>query len=131
MWKNFLLTSVRILKRNISFSLLNIGGLALGIATCVVMLLFVHNENQFDHMHQRGDRIFRLAEVQKFNGSPEQTVALSMYPMALALKKDYPEVENTVRIDPHPNQTVRIGAKLFQLPQMLMTDSSILQLFDF
>ncbi|MFL5741290.1 MAG: ABC transporter permease [Flavisolibacter sp.] len=131
MWKNFSLTSVRILKRNISFSILNIGGLALGIATCIVMLLFVHHENQFDHMHQKGDRIFRLTEVQKFDGSPEQTVALSMYPMTAALKKDYPEVENTVRIDPHPNQTVRVGGKLFELPQVLMADSGFLQLFDF
>jgi putative ABC transport system permease protein len=131
MWKNFFLTSVRNLKRNFSFSLLNIGGLALGIAACIVMLLFVNYENHFDHIHSKGSRIYRLTELQRFDGTPEQTVALSMYPMAAALQKDYPQVASVVRINEGANMTIRYKQKLITASQILFCDSNFLQVFDF
>jgi putative ABC transport system permease protein len=131
MWKNFFLTSIRNLKRNISFSLLNIGGLVLGISACIVILLFVNYETHFDHIHSKGNRIYRLNEIQRFDGTPEQTVSLSMYPMATALKKDYPEIEQVVRIDPHENLTLRWKQKEIMVKQILVSDSTFFQVFDF
>ncbi len=133
MWKIFLFTSLRNLKRNLSFSILNIGGLALGMAACIVMLLFIRYEKSFDHLHKKGNQIYRLTEVQRFDGTPEQNVSLSMYPMAEALQKDYPEVINTVRVNQfqYENFTVRKGQKQITLSQVLACDSNFFQVFDF
>src|SRR5436190_4154854 len=133
MWKNFLLTSLRNLIRNFSFSVLNIGGLALGIAACIVMLLFIQYEKNFDHFNKKGNHIYRLTEAQRYDGTPEQKVSLSMYPMAAALQKDYPEIQNTVRVNQYQyeNMTLRKGQKQISVNQILACDSTFFQVFDF
>jgi putative ABC transport system permease protein len=105
MWKNLLLIAIRNFARNKVFSLLNIGGLALGIAVCIITFLFLHNEFSFDRFHKNGNRIYRLNEVHNFKGAAEEKVSLSMFPMAAALQKDYPEIESAVRISSNDDIT--------------------------
>ncbi len=113
MWKNLLLIAFRNLVRNKIFSFLNIGGLALGIAACMLTLLFVNNELSFDHSNKKGHRIYRLDEIHNFKESPEEKVSLSMFPMAAALQKDYPEIESAVRISDNDDITLKVGDKQF------------------
>ena len=84
MIKNYLIVAWRNLSKHKLYSAINIIGLAIGMAACVVIALFVFYERSFDRMHTKN--IYRLNEVQKWQGmlSP-QKVALSMFPMGPTL----------------------------------------------
>src|SRR5262245_36295065 len=100
MFKNYIKLAFRNLWKNRVFSLVNIIGLSLGIAVCTMILLFVRYEKSFDAFHTRP--VYRLNEVQSPPGmTAPQKVALSMYPMAPALKADLPGIKNYVRVAPH------------------------------
>ena len=87
MIKNYLLIFFRNIARNRTFTFLNVGGFALGMAACMLIVLFIFNEKSFDAFHTKADRIYRLNEWQRYEGMQEQQVALSMYPMGPALQK--------------------------------------------
>ncbi|MFL5788706.1 MAG: ABC transporter permease, partial [Flavisolibacter sp.] len=93
MFKNYFKTAFRNLWRNKAFSFINIMGLAIGMAACISILLFVLHENSFDNIHHKN--IYRVNEVQKFEGMlSSQKVALTMFPMGPSLKNDFPEIQN-------------------------------------
>ncbi len=82
MFRNYVKIAWRNLRKNRVYSAINIFGLAIGMAACLVILIFVHYERSFDQFHTKN--IYRLNEVQKFEGMvSSQKVALSMFPMGL------------------------------------------------
>jgi ABC-type antimicrobial peptide transport system permease subunit len=98
MVKNFFKVAYRNLSRNKSFSILNIAGLAIGMASAVLILLWIQNEVNFDRFHEKTNRIYVMYSREGYNGKIDawpRTPAL----MAPALKKDYPEVEDAVRFN--------------------------------
>src|ERR1700745_2785076 len=98
MIKNYFKTAWRNLWKNKIYSFINIAGLAIGMAACILILLFVFYERSFDNFHKKN--IYRLNEVQKFEGMvSSQKVALSMFPMGPTLKEDFPEIKNFTRIN--------------------------------
>ncbi|MBC7848403.1 MAG: ABC transporter permease, partial [Chitinophagaceae bacterium] len=112
------------------FSALNIVGLAIGMAACIVIMVFVFYERSFDSIHTKN--IYRLDEVQKFPGMvAPQNVALSMFPMGPTLKTEFPEVVNFTRIARYENVKVFANDKISYLPKTLWVDSTFLDLFDF
>jgi putative ABC transport system permease protein len=130
MLRNYLKIALRNIWNNKVFSAINIMGLAIGMASCITILLFVHYERSYDGIHQRN--IYRLDEVQKFEGMvAPQKVALSMFPMGPSLKADYPEVKNFVRIRPFRNVEFQFGEKKIEVKEGLWADSGFFQLFDF
>ena len=130
MINNFFKIAWRNLLRKKGFSFLNISGLAIGIAACLVIMLFVNYENSFDALHKKN--IVRLNEVQQFEGMVQpQNVALSMYPMGPTLKAEFPEVKNFTRVRQSEKVDMRYGDKRIFIPQVLYVDSTFLQLFDF
>ena len=60
MFKNYFNTALRGLKKNKLFSVINIGGLSLGLACCMLILLYVKDELSYDHFHEKKDQIFQL-----------------------------------------------------------------------
>src|SRR6266571_2768494 len=97
MFKNYFKTAWRNLWKNKVYSAINIVGLAIGMAACIMMMLFVFYEKSFDNFHSKN--IYRLNEVQKFEGMvASQKVALSMFPMGPTLKNEFPEVKNFTRV---------------------------------
>jgi putative ABC transport system permease protein len=130
MIKNYFKLAFRNLWKHKGFSAINILGLAIGIAACLVIMLFVTYEKSFDSMHSKN--IVRLNEVQKFEGMVQpQNVALSMYPMGPTLKAEFPEVKNFTRVRQSQKVDMRYGDKRIFIPQVLYVDSTFLQLFDF
>ena len=86
MFKNYFKTAWRNLWKNKIYSSINIAGLAIGMAACIMIMLFVFYERSFDNFHTKN--IYRLNEVQKFEGMvASQKVALSMFPMGPTLKR--------------------------------------------
>ncbi len=128
MLKNYFKIALRNLWKNKAFSAINIFGLAIGIAACIIIMLFVTYEKSFDGMHT--GNIYRLDEVQKFEGMVEpQNVALSMYPMGPTLTADFPEIKNFTRVR-QGDLDLNYKEKRLFFP-ILFVDSTFLQLFDF
>ncbi len=130
MIKNYFKIAFRNLWKHKGFSAINILGLAIGIAACLVIMLFVFYEKSFDSMHKKN--IVRLDEVQKYEGMVQpQNVALSMYPMGPTLKAEFPEVKNFTRVRQSSKTELRYKENRIFLPSILYVDSTFMQLFDF
>lgn len=97
MWKNYFKIAFRNLYRYKGFSLINILGLAIGLTGCLLIGLFVWDENQYDKFVKDGNHIYRmyLKETAK-NGN--RTLANTPPAFATYLKQNYPEVEQTSRL---------------------------------
>ncbi len=131
MLKNYFKIAFRNLWRNKVYSFLNITGLAIGTAVCLLILLFVSYELSFDHSHKKADRIYRLHEITSFEGLPTQLQALTMYPMAPTITEEYPEVENFVRFTRNHNLLVKQGSAFTYIPKGYFVDSTVFEVFDF
>jgi len=130
MIKNYLKTAWRNLTKNKTYSLINICGLAIGMAACILILLFVFYERSFDYFHKKN--IYRLNEVQKFEGMvSSQKVALSMFPMGPTLKEDFPEIKNFTRINRADKIPLNYGDKKIYIDHTCFVDSTFLEIFDF
>ncbi len=130
MFKNYLKTAWRNLWKNKAFSAINIIGLAIGMAACIVIMLFVYYEKSFDNFHSKN--IYRLNEVQKFEGMvAAQKVALSMFPMGPTLKSEFPEIKNFTRIRWTDKYQMTYAEKRIFFSQSYFVDSTFLGIFDF
>ena len=79
------------------YTLINVVGLAVGMASCVLILLYVQDELSYDRYHEKADRIYRVTLHGVLAGNPIDIVNTSA-PMAATLKADYPEVEASTRL---------------------------------
>jgi putative ABC transport system permease protein len=131
MLRNYLKIIFRNLRRHKVFSLINILGLAVGMAACLMILLFIHYEVNFDGFHTEKDNVYRLCEVQSWDGIIPQKVALSMYPMGPSLSKDYPEVEDFARIFTWDDIPLIHEDKKVYVDKFYWADSAFLDIFSF
>jgi len=131
MFKNYLAISLRNIRQNTLYAFINIFSLAIGLAACLVIYLFITDESSFDAFHAKNESIYRLDEVQNFPGTNEQKVALSMPGMGPAFLKDFPEVANFTRFVNRGNQLVIKGENRLIIPSIAYVDSTYLEIFDF
>src|SRR5918992_2383462 len=96
MIRNFLKVAWRNLIKNRTFSIINITGLAAGLACFILIALYVVDESSFDRYNEKADRIYRVNSDIRFGGT-DLRLAVSSDPMGATLKKDYPQVEEYVR----------------------------------
>jgi putative ABC transport system permease protein len=101
MLRNYFKIAVRHLKKQKMYSVVKIGGFSLSIAACLLIALYIKDELSYDKNWAYGDRIYRITGEYKFDGKLE-TGADWPAPMAKALKEDFPEVEESGRVMPHP-----------------------------
>lgn len=90
----------RSLTRNKVFSAINISGLAVGLATCLLIMLYIIDESSYDKHHKDADRIFRVASIA---GKSNDSWAAAPAPLAAALQADLPEVEQSARLLTFPD----------------------------
>ncbi len=98
MLKNYLITAFRNLVKERLFTVINLIGLSIGIACCVLILLYVHNELSFDKFHSKSDRIYRVWVKEQYKSGQEFFNTVTPYPLASALKNEVPEIESVVQI---------------------------------
>ena len=108
MIRNYIKTALRSLLKNKGFTFINILGLALGLATCLLIIFFVVDELSYDRYNTKYDRIYRVNTDLKFNGTTSY-FAGSPIPLADALVREFPEVEKAVRITPAVNIRFKKG----------------------
>jgi len=128
MLQSYVKIAWRNLVRNRAFSAINIVGLALGLATCLLIMLFVLDELSYDRYNDKADRIVRVVFHAVMNGG-EINEANVMPPVAQTLKADYPEVEDATRIHTVGSPGITVGDKSFRDDQLAYVDSNFLQVF--
>jgi putative ABC transport system permease protein len=130
MLKNYLKIAWRNLIKHKVFSFINVGGLAIGVAAFWLISLYVADEWSFDRYNTKADRIFRVAQHGAWNGG-KFNLAVTSPPYAPALKNDYPEVEEAVRIDAEGGGKINYGDKQVNEGGMLFVDNAIFNVFTF
>ncbi len=128
MIKNYLKTAVRSLLKNKGFTAINVLGLALGLATCLLIVFYVFDELSYDRYNAKADRIYRLNNDIKFGGL-ENSYAVTPGPSAAALKADFPEIEQVARFRNRGGNQVRKGTQDIQENRMVYADSTIFEVF--
>jgi putative ABC transport system permease protein len=131
MLKNYFSIAIRNIRQNPLYAVINIFSLAIGLAACLVIFLFIADESSFDAFHLKKDNIYRLDEVQSFTGTNVQKVALSMGGMGPTLAAEFPEVKSFTRFWNHGKQLLEKDDAKFLINNVAMVDSTFLQIFDF
>jgi putative ABC transport system permease protein len=130
MFKNHLRVAVRHLLKHKDSAFINIAGLTLGVASCVLIILYVQAEFSYDQFHQNKDRIYRVAfEVKTRSGS----LGLAAVPPAVgpAMVNAFPELEKVERLHLPGTVLVSCGEKQFYENKLLLADSSFFEVFTF
>jgi putative ABC transport system permease protein len=94
---NYLKIALRKVRRQKAFSFINVAGLAVGLAACLLILLWVKDELSFDRFHDKADRIYRLAEYETIGGVSER-LAVAPFVAAPTFVSEIPEIEAYARL---------------------------------
>jgi putative ABC transport system permease protein len=132
MIKNYLKVAWRNLLKRKTYALINILGLATGMAVCLLIVLFVQSELNYDQQHERGKNIYRLVLDRIY---PGRTTSYAIIPQSIgaAVKAEFPEVQESVRLfnftGDNGNFFLRIGDKVFEEKRVFAVDSNFFRVF--
>jgi len=130
MYKHYLKLALRHFQAHKVNSAINVAGLAIALACCLLIMLWVLDEVSYDRYHAHADRIHRLG-LDISLGGKEFSAPRSNLPTAPILVSDYPEVEQAVRLYSLSKTTVRAGDRVFMEREAFMSDSTIFSIFSF
>jgi putative ABC transport system permease protein len=131
MIKNYLRIGLRNILKNKTFSAINIFGLAIGLAACLLILQFVIFELSFDTFNSKLYRTYRVTNDRFKNGKLIQHGTI-MYPtIGPTMAKDFPEIEEYARIMPGGDLNVRIEDRNYRGDNAHFADERFLKVFDF
>jgi len=128
MIKNYIKTAIRSLSKNKGFTAINVLGLALGLASCLLIIFYVFDELNYDRYNTKADRVYRVNEDIRFGGNTN-SYAVAPAPLASALKNDFPEVEQVVRFRSRGELQVKKGNQDIQENMVVYADPSIFKVF--
>jgi putative ABC transport system permease protein len=135
MFKNNLKIALRSLFKQKLYTTINILGLAVGVASCLLIVLFVRNEFSYDKFFKNGDRIYRMVLERKY---PNHSTFYAIIPHSFAgvALRDFPEIESATNLFGFGNFSMsyrneRDEVKQFDEDFMLIADSSFLKMFSF
>lgn len=119
------------MQRNKSYAAINISGLAIGLTCCILILLWVQDELSFDRFHENADNIYRVCIEDHFPDGRLNAYGVTPGPLGEALKTEYPEVLDYVRIRISRNAMVKAGESTFNEKNFAFADPSIFKVFTF
>jgi putative ABC transport system permease protein len=131
MFKNYLKVAVRNLLKRKGYTIINVLGLATGMAICLMIVLFIGDEMSFDKQHEKGDFVYRMVVKRQY---PGRTTSYAIIPQsyAKAVKQELPEVEEAVRVFDFVGDGVfqlKYGDKAFEEKRVLVADSNFFRVF--
>ena len=130
---NYFKIAFRNLVKHKFYAIINITGLAIGIASFILIWLYILDELSYDRYHSKADNIFRLVNVYDFEGVGENS-ASSPFPVAWTLKNEYPGlVKNVTRVFNRqaPSTLIEFDNKSYNERRFFFADSSFFQVFDY
>lgn len=134
MFKNYLKVAFRSLIKQRTYSIINIVGLSVGIASCLLIVLFVADEFSYDHFHEKSGRIYKVALERKY---PNHSTYYAIIPHSYAdvMQQDFPEVESVLHMGGPFNNVVvnytnaKNEVKQFEENFIMAADSNFFDLF--
>lgn len=131
MFRNYLKVALRNLKKYKFYSFINIAGLAIGMACCILILLWVQDEISYDRFHEQGDNICRVI-VENHSTDHPYDQWQSPGPIASALKKEFPEIIKSTRYFKDPDAVlIRYNDTKFMEAGLSMADPDLFEIFNF
>ena len=131
MFKNYCQTALRNMIRHKGYTLINIGGLAIGIAVCLFILLWVKDETGYDRFHVNSEELYRVTQEQHYTDGTVFSVAVGPDVIGPALKQDFGEVVETARLRISNNRLITLGEEPYYADGFLFADPSFLSMFTF
>lgn len=114
MWFNYLKVTFRSLLRSGFYSFINVAGLAVGLASCLLILLYVQHQLSYNNFNEQGSRIYRVVEDQHYSNGYSISVDATPGPLAPALKEEIPQVENATRLSWNLDQNLFVDGRAYQ-----------------
>lgn len=129
MFKNYLKIALRNIKKNKLYSSINIIGLTIGMAGCLLIGIYVWNELTYDNFHKNGDRIARVTMDYSYSGATTKTVVTGSK-VGPEFKRNFPQVVSYVRTMKYPLSLAN-GTKSFDEKNVLYADADFFNIFSF
>ena len=131
MFKNYWKVAIRSLLKRKGYTLINILGLATGMAVCGLIVLFINSELHYDDFQPNGDRVYRVVLDRKY---PGRTTSYAIIPASIgeAIHKEFPEVAATTGLLDATNNGklyIKAGDKAFEESHALLADSNFFRVF--
>lgn len=135
MLKNYLLIGIRNLIKSKVYTVINVSGLAIGLACFVLIALYIRNETSYDQFYHNADNIYRVVTHVDVNGISNH-FPTAHYPAAFDIVRDYPEAVNATTLYRTYYlssflPTLKVGENEFEESKFFLADSSFFQVFDF
>ena len=130
MFKNFLTIAFRNLFKHKGYSFINVAGLALGMACCLFIMLWVFEELSYDRFHENIDHLYRVEQDQFYSGESYH-VNVTPYPMGEGIKEEIPEIIDATRYTGTGNVLLKYEDKSFFEGGIRAVDPSIFHMFTF
>ena len=125
MFKNYVKITIRTLKHNKSYAFINVMGLALGLASTIVIFLVVKNELSYDKFHRKSDRTYRVT-MNALDYNPSVSFAI-----APAFENDFPEAEHVSQYFYRNGALIKVGEDLYNEKDFAFADNQFFRIFDF
>ncbi len=129
MIKNFFLVAYRNLAKSKLYSFINIAGLSVGIAACILIFLYVQNELNYDRYNIKVSRIYRLTEMLHLP-KEDRPQAVTSPIMAPTLQANFPEIQKSARIT-FSSRVLSVKERKFYDTKVVYADSTLFDIFTF
>ncbi|MFK7952021.1 MAG: ABC transporter permease [Ekhidna sp.] len=128
MFKNYFLVAIRHLKRQPGYALLNILGLTIGIASALLIVLYLNHETSFDKHHEDGDKVYRISSD---IAEPDNAFrwAVTQAPLGRTVKEEFQEVSQYTRFANGGDARLRYDDVVYEPEDMYLVDSTIFEVF--
>lgn len=130
MLKNYIIVALRNITKHRVYAVINILGLSIGITCSLLLLLYIKEELSYDNFHTKGENIYRIA-ARAIVQDTEVKTPTTMAPMGPALKNDYPEIVDFVRLSNFGETLVTVGEVKFYENEIFAADASFFKIFSF
>ena len=129
--RSYIKIALRRLRLQKAYSLINIGGLALGLAACLLVFLWVQDELGYDRFHEHAASIAQVYNTFDRGDAAPMVHTGSFYPLAAALKAECPEVTEAARVQIESGLVVRAEERIFNNDALALADPALFKIFTF
>ncbi|MEQ9442101.1 MAG: ABC transporter permease [Cyclobacteriaceae bacterium] len=130
MLQNYISITLRNLRRQGLYAFLNIFGLSVGIASCLLIVLYIVDELRYDTFHSQADQLYRVVVDDQVGGNELQT-SLTPSPLAPAIHQDVPEVASVLRYYPYEQLVFQAGDQSFTEDVVAFVGENFFQMFGY
>ncbi|MDJ1499552.1 ABC transporter permease [Xanthocytophaga agilis] len=131
MIKNYITIAIRNLSRHKAFSFINVIGLSIGIAACLLILQYVDFELSYDNFHTKGDRIYRIKQDRYNEGKLSTEWAAGAFAAANSFKDAFTEIEDYVKLVRTGTKIVNRDGNIIKIERVYFASKSFFTLFSY